>query len=44
MTRGEFITRLRLGLSGLPAATVGEVITDYETHFAEALAAGRSEA
>ncbi len=44
MTRQDFITRLRAGLGGLPPTTVAEIVGDYETHFAEALAAGRSEA
>jgi len=43
MTRQAFIDRLRLGLSGLPPQAVAETIADYETHFAEGLAAGRSE-
>ena len=44
MTREAFIARLREGLRGLPPQTVADVIADYETHFADGLAAGRSEA
>jgi uncharacterized membrane protein len=44
MTRAEFIARLRAGLVGMPAATAAEIVSDYETHFADGAAAGRSEA
>jgi uncharacterized membrane protein len=44
MTRQEFIDRLRLGLSGLPPKAIAEFVADYEAHFAEGEAAGRSEA
>lgn len=44
MTRAEFITRLRRGLSGLPATTIADIIADHEAHFADAQAAGRTEA
>ncbi|MES2341489.1 MAG: DUF1700 domain-containing protein [Pseudomonadota bacterium] len=44
MTRQAFLDRLRLGLSGLPAAAVAEIVADYEAHFAEGEAAGRTEA
>lgn len=44
MTRSEFMNRLRAGLSGLPAATVNEIAADYEAHFEDGLAAGRTEA
>ena len=43
MTRTEFITRLRQGLRGLPEQTQTEIVADYETHFADGAAAGRSE-
>ena len=43
MTRDGFINALREGLRGLPAAAIDEVISDYEAHFAEGEAAGRSE-
>ncbi len=43
MTRQAFIGRLREGLRGLPAQTVADIVADYEAHFAEGAAAGRSE-
>ncbi len=44
MTRQEFIARLRAGLAGAPEATKNDVVADYQAHFSEAAAAGRSEA
>jgi len=44
MTRQAFMARLREGLRDLPAQTQAEIMADYETHFAEGAAAGRSEA
>jgi uncharacterized membrane protein len=44
MTRQAFIARLREGLRGLPPQTVNEIVADYETHFTDGEAAGRSEA
>jgi uncharacterized membrane protein len=44
MTRQAFMARLREGLAGLPAQTVADIVADYETHFADGVAAGRSEA
>ena len=44
MTRAEFIARLRAGLVGMPTATAAEIVADYEAHFTDAAAAGRSEA
>src|SRR5271156_2226625 len=44
MTREAFIARLWEGLKGLPTATVAEIAADYNAHFAEGAAAGRSEA
>ena len=41
MTRGLFITRLRQGLTGLPEEEINEIITDYQAHFSDALAADR---
>jgi uncharacterized membrane protein len=38
------MARLRLGLAGLPFQTQEEIVADYETHFREGAAAGRSEA
>ena len=43
MTRADFMARLRRGLAGLPAATIEDIAADYDTHFADAQAAGRSE-
>ncbi|MGH6955749.1 MAG: DUF1700 domain-containing protein [Caulobacteraceae bacterium] len=44
MTRQEFVQRLRLGLAGLPETARSEIVADYEAHFDEGAAAGRSEA
>jgi len=44
MTRQEFIARLKAGLAGLPAQAQADIAADYETHFTEGAAAGRSEA
>ncbi len=44
MNRAEFITRLRRGLAGLPVTTIADIVADHEAHFADAQAAGRSEA
>jgi uncharacterized membrane protein len=44
MTRQEFIDRLRAGLAGLPPTAIVELTADYETHFSEGVAAGRTEA
>ena len=44
MTREAFIARLRQGLAGLAEPARAEIVADYETHFADGLAAGRSEA
>ena len=44
MTRQEFIARLRAGLAGLPPQAQADIVSDYETHFTEGAAAGRSEA
>ena len=44
MTRQAFMARLREGLRGLPAQTQADIMADYETHFADGEAAGRSEA
>jgi uncharacterized membrane protein len=43
MNRAEFLARLKRGLVGLPAAMADEIIADYESHFADGLAAGRTE-
>lgn len=44
MTRVLFIARLRQGLKGLSAGEIADIVTDYEAHFSDAAAAGRSEA
>ena len=44
MTRQAFMARLREGLRGLPASAQADIAADYETHFTEGAAAGRSEA
>ena len=44
MTRTEFLSRLRQGLVGLPMSVAAEIVADYETHFEDGAAAGRSEA
>lgn len=44
MTRQAFIARLREGLRGLPPQTVADIVADYEAHFADGEAAGRTEA
>jgi uncharacterized membrane protein len=44
MNRAMFLSELRMGLSGLPQNEIDETVTDYEAHFSEGIAAGRSEA
>ena len=44
MTRQNFLQRLRDGLRGLPPQAIEDIVADYETHFVEGEAAGRSEA
>jgi len=44
MTRNEFLDRLRKGLEGLPTLTIDDFMADYQAHFDDAAAAGRSEA
>lgn len=43
MTRQAFLARLREGLAGLPAHAITDIVNDYETHFADGAAAGRTE-
>ena len=43
MTRAEFMARLRRGLSALSLNAQTEITADYEAHFSDAAAAGRSE-
>lgn len=44
MTRQEFLGQLREGLKGLPVKTITDIAADYEAHFNDAEADGRSEA
>ena len=44
MTREEFLSRLKRGLAGLPVSSAAEILTDYEAHYDDGLAAGRTEA
>jgi uncharacterized membrane protein len=44
MTRQAFMARLRQGLMGMPPQAQADIMADYETHFADGEAAGRSEA
>src|SRR5262245_65512713 len=44
MTRAEFLETLRRRLAGLPPSEIDELVGDYATHFADGMAAGRSEA
>jgi uncharacterized membrane protein len=44
MTKSQFLDTLRRRLAGLPQAEIDDLIADYATHFAEGMAAGRSEA
>jgi uncharacterized membrane protein len=44
MTRAEFLSTLHDRLRGLPASEIDELMDDYDSHFAEGLAKGRSEA
>ena len=43
MNRATFMAQLRAGLAGLHAADIQDCLADYETHFADGAAAGRSE-
>jgi uncharacterized membrane protein len=43
MTRAGFITGLRQNLRGLSNKEVADILADYEEHFSDAMAAGRSE-
>ena len=44
MTRAEFMARLKQGLVGMPMQAANEIASDYELHFEDGAAAGRSEA
>jgi uncharacterized membrane protein len=43
MTRDQFIARLRAGLAGMASEAIEDIIADYQAHFDEGLAAGRTE-
>jgi uncharacterized membrane protein len=43
MNRAKFCAALRKGLSDMPQAAVEDIVGDYDAHFAEGAAAGRSE-
>ena len=43
MNRNEFLSRLRRGLEGLAPDYIHDVMHDYETHFTDGLAQGRTE-
>jgi len=43
MTRDDFLAGLRSGLTGLPQSQIDEALADYQSHFNEGLADGRSE-
>jgi len=42
-TRQAFLSRLRAGLKGLPQPAIDDILEDYNAHFNEAAAAGRTE-
>ena len=42
MTRDDFLSRLKRGLVGLPMSSQAEILSDYETHFDDGRAAGRT--
>lgn len=44
MSRALFLARLRQGLNGLAPDEIDDITGDYDAHFADAIAAGRSEA
>jgi uncharacterized membrane protein len=44
MTREQFLAELKAGLKGLAPEVAADILADYEAHFAEGMAAGRSEA
>jgi uncharacterized membrane protein len=43
MNRAHFMAQLRDGLSGLHHTDINDILRDYESHFADGLADGRSE-
>ena len=44
MSRQGFMSKLREGLRGLPQKAIDDIAADYEAHFTEGEAAGRTEA
>ncbi len=44
MTRADFLARLKSGLAGMPIGAQADIISDYERHFDDGKAAGRSDA
>lgn len=43
MNRAEFLAALRSGLAGMEPASLEDIASDYEAHFADGAEAGRSE-
>lgn len=43
MTRADFLRQFRSALGGLPQTQINDLVNDYEAHFSEGLAQGRSE-
>jgi uncharacterized membrane protein len=43
MNKRDFLDTLRRRLAGMPPAEIDEIIADYAAHFADGVAAGRSE-
>lgn len=43
MNRAHFMAQLRDGLAGLHHTDIGDIVSDYERHFADGAADGRSE-
>lgn len=43
MTRAEFLSRLKKGLVGMPTTAAADIVADYEAHFTDGVAAGRTE-
>jgi uncharacterized membrane protein len=43
MNRSTFLSQLRAGLTGLPQQDADEIVKDYDSHFADGAAEGRSE-
>jgi uncharacterized membrane protein len=44
VTRALFLSRLQQGLRGLPQDEIDDIVADYDAHFSDAIASGRSEA